>query len=223
MKIGIMTDLHMEFEENSTFDFDPEPDVFYICAGDINTSRKGLRKFTDKHADHMCYVLGNHDYWGHNLGSPYDSMYTKQVGDIKIAGATLWTEISNPINWMTYRDMMNDHSRIYGMGYDSYNIAHITHREFLFNSGADIIVSHHAPSYISLKKDERNSLDFAYATEFFDRIYDMKNPPKLWIHGHTHFPVDYLIGKTRIINHPLGYPGINYPTYSFYKPLIVEI
>ena len=31
--------------------------------------------------------------------------------------------------------------------------------------------------------------------------------PKLWIHGHSHDRCDYLLGKTRVVANPLGYPN----------------
>ena len=30
---------------------------------------------------------------------------------------------------------------------------------------------------------------------------------KLWTHGHTHDPFDYMIGTTRIVCNPRGYAG----------------
>jgi Icc-related predicted phosphoesterase len=31
--------------------------------------------------------------------------------------------------------------------------------------------------------------------------------PKLWIHGHSHDRCDYLLGTTRVVANPLGYPS----------------
>jgi predicted phosphodiesterase len=31
--------------------------------------------------------------------------------------------------------------------------------------------------------------------------------PKLWIHGHSHDRCDYLLGRTRVVANPLGYPN----------------
>ena len=31
--------------------------------------------------------------------------------------------------------------------------------------------------------------------------------PKLWIHGHSHDRCDYLLGATRVVANPLGYPN----------------
>jgi hypothetical protein len=45
---------------------------------------------------------------------------------------------------------------------------------------------------------------------------------KLWTHGHTHHPFDYVIGETRIVCNPRGY--INHePAASNFKLLTVEI
>jgi len=30
---------------------------------------------------------------------------------------------------------------------------------------------------------------------------------KLWVHGHTHDPYDYVIGETRVVCNPRGYIG----------------
>jgi predicted phosphodiesterase len=50
----------------------------------------------------------------------------------------------------------------------------------------------------------------------------MKKPPKLIVHGHTHDPCDYMIGETRVICNPRGYPA-EHPWYENYQPKIVEI
>jgi Icc-related predicted phosphoesterase len=44
--------------------------------------------------------------------------------------------------------------------------------------------------------------------------------PRLWIHGHTHTSFDYMIGDTRVVANPHGYPGEN---EEFNPSVIVEI
>ena len=116
-----------------------------------------------------------------------------------------------------------DNRYIKGMNYDRYMKAHETHKHYLFNSGADIWVIHHLPSYQSVHEDYRNSggNDF-FATELSEWILYMKKPPKLIVHGHTHRACDYMIGPTRVICHPRGYPNEN-AWFQDYQPLIVEL
>jgi hypothetical protein len=43
----------------------------------------------------------------------------------------------------------------------------------------------------------------------------------LWVHGHTHFNVDYQIGSTRILTNQRGYPS---QTCGKFDPgLVVEV
>jgi len=36
-----------------------------------------------------------------------------------------------------------------------------------------------------------------------------KHKPDLWIHGHTHVSLDYMIKNTRVITNPKGYVNEN--------------
>ena len=44
----------------------------------------------------------------------------------------------------------------------------------------------------------------AYASNLEEIMY---NHPqiKLWVHGHIHDPVDYIINETRVVSNPRGY------------------
>ena len=61
-----------------------------------------------------------------------------------------------------------------------------------------------------------------FANDLEKQILNMKKPPKLWIHGHTHDDFDYMIGDTRVICHPRGYKNER-GDYWRYAPKIVEI
>lgn len=221
MKLGIMSDLHMR--DNHSWDFEPEEDVFYICAGDICTNDSSRHQYVQKHKDHMFTINGNHDYYG---GHFTDALYgTKllEVGGIKIAGATLWTDLSNPLDWGYYVNGLIDYRHIKGITQDAMMQTHEAHKHFLFNSSADIIVSHHTPSFQSVHERFRGyPFNSSFSNNFDELIHSMKTPPKLWVHGHTHDEFDYMIGETRVICHPRGYPN-EHDDYITYKPLIVEI
>ncbi len=68
-----------------------------------------------------------------------------------------------------------------------------------------VVITHFSPSMQSI--DER----FKYYTfnDYFHNDLDWiieEIGPDVWIHGHSHFAVDYFIGKTRILCNPVGYP-----------------
>nr|WP_325265531.1 metallophosphoesterase [uncultured Rhizobium sp.] len=68
-----------------------------------------------------------------------------------------------------------------------------------------IVVSHHAPSLMSVpQKFLRDPLTPAFASNLEGRILEFA--PSLWVHGHIHWPSDYVIGATRVICNPRGYP-----------------
>ena len=83
-----------------------------------------------------------------------------------------------------------------------------------------IIVTHHAPSALSLpEKFRAESISCAYASQLDEFI--RRYQPPLWIHGHIHHSSDYYIGSTRVVSNPQSYPGdLN---QGFDPVLIIEI
>ena len=68
-----------------------------------------------------------------------------------------------------------------------------------------IVVTHHAPSPRSEPPYHANSpLKPAFASNLDELVKESGVP--LWIHGHTHYNVDYVIGSTRVLTNQLGYP-----------------
>ena len=219
MKFGVISDLHMEFQP---WLFEPESDVFYLNAGDTHPQQLTRDYFTKVMGENYFYIYGNHDYYGGSFKNAEMDVFVKHVNGLKIVGATLWTDI-HPVRWQDFTDYMMDARAIKDLTYDRYMNAHKTHHDFLFNSDADVWVVHHLPSYLSVhpKYLHSNGNDF-FATELGYKIKEMEKPPKLIVHGHTHERMDYMIGNTRVVCNPRGYPGER-PWYENYEPLIVEI
>lgn len=209
--------------DNLSWDFTPEEDVYYICAGDICEDDNSRHRWVQKHADHMFAINGNHDYY---RGYFTDALYgTKilEVNGLTIAGATLWTDLSNPLDWVMYVNGLIDSRYIKDLTHHRMMETHQAHKFFLLNSGADIIVSHHTPSYQSVHERYRGGpCNASFSNNMDEEILSMKKPPKLWIHGHTHDRFDYMIGETRVICHPRGYPN-ELDDYMRYAPKIVEV
>lgn len=87
-------------------------------------------------------------------------------------------------------------------------------------SGTLVVVSHHAPSERSLPTAERGTLTAAaYASDLTAMIETSR--PDLWIHGHIHHRSDYMIGDTRVLANPRGYPGQE--TFENFDPVLVVV
>jgi Icc-related predicted phosphoesterase len=83
-----------------------------------------------------------------------------------------------------------------------------------------VVITHHAPSGRSLPEFYRDDiLSAAYASHLDD--FAAASQSQLWVHGHIHAQQDYLLGKTRIICNPRGYP--DEPNESFIPNFVIEI
>lgn len=226
MKIGIMSDLHMNKTVKTVetpWDFEPEPDVFYICAGDICEDVDARSRFNQKHYDHMLSINGNHDYFHTTFSDAKYHTILREVNGVRIAAATLWTDLSDNLSWFYYKKGLIDCAYISDLTYELMVETHEMHKHFLFGMDADIIVSHHAPTRRSVHEKYHNDpYNVCFANDLEKQILNMKKPPKLWIHGHTHDDFDYMIGDTRVICHPRGYKNER-DDYWRYAPKIVEI
>ena len=68
-----------------------------------------------------------------------------------------------------------------------------------------IIVTRHAPGPLSEAPYHVGSaLSPAFASNL-DALVKASRVP-LWIHGHTHYNVDYMLGSTRVFTNQRGYP-----------------
>ena len=63
-----------------------------------------------------------------------------------------------------------------------------------------VVLTHHLPSFRALPPT--HSYSAAYAT---DLEYLMKAPIFLWIHGHYHEALDYVINNVKVYSHPMRY------------------
>ncbi|WP_353645077.1 hypothetical protein [Mesorhizobium sp. WSM2239] len=82
---------------------------------------------------------------------------------------------------------------------------------FLGFDGKTVVVTHHLPHpdctpaiYRDSRHSDANHL-FANSEVLFGDILHSDAAPSLWVCGHTHHPVDVMVGRTRIICNPRGY------------------
>jgi hypothetical protein len=91
------------------------------------------------------------------------------------------------------------------------------------NPNKYVVVGHHAPSRRSTHEMYAHDtvMNGGYSSDL-DQFIEDRPQIRLWTHGHTHHPFDYVVGKTRIVCNPRGY--INHePAASNFKLLTVEI
>lgn len=81
-----------------------------------------------------------------------------------------------------------------------------------------IVVSHMAPSLESIEQIRRGDpINAYYASDLEDLI--TWHQVDLWVHGHTHYNVDFDLGHTRVIANMRGYPKDGMP----FRPRVVDI
>jgi Icc-related predicted phosphoesterase len=142
-------------------------------------------------------------------------------------GATLWTDLNkgDPITVYTIKNFMNDYKVIQNFYADKGLYHKLTpehtiseHRKtkeyfkFVLEENRAkknlpvVVITHMAPSFQSVneKFKHETTTNGGYASELSEFILD--NPEiKVWIHGHMHDGVDYMIGDTRVVANPRGY------------------
>jgi len=247
MRIQVLSDLHLEFDpfEPPAVDAD-----VIVLAGDTNRGTRGMQWACQALAGRpVIYVAGNHEFYGHALPKLTDELRavsedpvhfleqsSTEIEGIRFFGCTLWTDFQLLGNPSLARDTaqlkMNDYRKIRVSPHyrklrarDTLDL-HYRSRHWLEEAvrrgetrGA-VIVTHHAPSARSLPPGYQDEwLSPAYASSL-DSLIEASGA-KLWVHGHTHRPVDYGVGGTRVISNPRGYT--DEPVAGFDPRLVIEL
>lgn len=164
----------------------------------------------------------------------YDNLHilddeTLDIGEYTFVGVTLWTNMNEEDSLTLYHvdSMMTDYRTIKNsartlnewgkparltpedtvvlhnrsMDYVNHVVSDNTDKKY-------IVVGHHCPSFKSVHPKYANDkiMNGAFASDLDDFIA-YRPQIKLWTHGHTHEPFDYVIGETRIVCNPRGYSG----------------
>ena len=198
-----------DFLKRCSFQF---PHVIYIAGN--HEFYHGRWKQSLDHLREECAVFPNIYFLENDV---------KVIDDTTFIGATLWTDCNkgDPLTLHALTDMMNDFKIIRNdeHGYTKLRPAHIMYRHQQTMSYLKAIlpdmkdrkivfVGHHAPSKQSTHPKYQNDqlMNGGYSSDLSEFILDHPEI-KLWTHGHTHDPFDYMIGTTRIVCNPRGYAG----------------
>lgn len=147
------------------------------------------------------------------------------IDGVKFLGTTLWTDMNDgcpvTMDWLR-RGMSDFHIVKYRDRDGNYFkfqpktafIEHNVSRSFLRFELEDkpkvptVVVTHHAPSFQSVHEVYKTEhyMNGGYASDMEDFIH-RNDHIKLWCHGHMHNNFDYLVGDTRVVCNPHGYPA----------------
>jgi predicted phosphodiesterase len=149
---------------------------------------------------------------------------TKLIGDVHFIGGTLWTDMNNHDALTLYHieHMMNDF-RIIRIAKENFKkflpkravVEHIKTKQYIqtvlqgLPEDAKVVVcTHHAPTFLSIGEQYKDDtlMNGGYASNLSEFILDHPRI-KIWTHGHMHQKFDYMIGDTRVVCNPRGYPG----------------
>ena len=164
----------------------------------------------------------------------------KIIDDVVFVGGTLWTNMNkrDPLTMHAIEGMMNDFriirndARNYApmsaldvaIRHDK-TLAYIEHIVHEHRNKKCVVVGHHSPSFQSCHPMYGNDtlMNGGYHSDLSEFIMDHPQI-KLWTHGHTHHPFDYVLGETRVVCNPRGYENDGYSEQTGWSPnLILEI
>jgi Icc-related predicted phosphoesterase len=184
-----------------------------------------LRKYNKVYS-----VLGNHEHYGcdYDLTAKYYKEVLPEVellenDTIKLSdntilfGATLWSDLdrNNPLTevrahaWSDYNNIQVGSRRLQTKDtLAAFNNTIKTLYKCLDdNKDKDIIVmTHFTPSLQSIHHKFKMSADNGFFSSDLDELILEHPQIKVWLHGHTHDPYDYMIGQCRVLCNPRGYP-----------------
>lgn len=198
-----------DFLKRCSFQF---PHVVYVAGN--HEFYHGRWKASLDHLREECMVFPNVYFLENDI---------KTIGEHTFIGCTLWTDMNkgDPLTLHAINDMMNDFKIIRNdeHGYTKLRPAHAMYRHqqsmsYIKNivqgmhDEKFVVVGHHAPSKQSTHPKYQNDqlMNGGYSSDLSEFILDHPQI-KLWTHGHTHDPFDYMIGTTRIVCNPRGYSG----------------
>lgn len=212
--------------------FKTDADVL-VLAGDIGEYKymfahlANMQKLAKK-VGHLIIVEGNHEFYEGDIQvKPDASIYGSNVsilrndsvvlGDVTFYGGTLWAQLSDldSLDQFNIKQMISDFKLIKN-GNRSFSIDDVTAEynkfiegfyeiELMRTTEKLVVVSHFAPSMKSVTPRFASSALNPYFCNNLDELIEGSSA-SYWIHGHVHSHHDYMIGNTRILCNPRGYP-----------------
>lgn len=235
MKIAYASDLHLEHRLMKPLENDGADLLILAgditMATTLNDRGTGAMhnwfKDTCSNFENVIYIMGNHEYYDSRFPTAFyqiqerlgyiSNIFVLENDGMRFGGktfwcSTLWTSANNrnPLDMYNIQFGMNDYNWIRGAGKgEKFTVEDmVTHHEHSLSeldTSADIVVTHHCPSHLSMAPQHQNStLVHAYYSNLETMVAD--SSIKHWICGHTHYNIDYHLGNTQVHMNSRGYP-----------------
>lgn len=112
--------------------------------------------------------------------------------------------------WDYWKETMNDSKLFYPRKPNLNHFVDIEHQKIIktLSDYPDIMVTHYCPiisDTVTSEQYKGERSNTFYMMDFEDYIYEYK--PKFWVHGHLHSNLDMVVGDTRLLRNPIGYPS----------------
>lgn len=229
MRIQVLSDLHLEIAG-----YQPPPvgcDVVAL-AGDIGKHVQGIAWARNIWPDkEILYVPGNHEFYRQERTETLAQLRVIAretgvhlldndevvIGGVRFLGSTLWTDfnlfgaelkMSAMIEGEKYLNdfrLIRDRGQVFSPARSAQlhqiSRAWLTEKLQKDFSGKSVVITHHLPSSQSVADRYKPSLTSAC---FASNLDELMGRSVLWIHGHTHDSMDYVLHGTRVVCNPRG-------------------
>ena len=203
---------------------------FLVLAGDIARPAAAI-PWAARLGKPVVYVPGNHEFYGGSLdgtiaelkrlaaGTPVHVLDNEAlvVDGVRFLGSTLWSDFMlrgpgepRAAAMREAERLMRDFQRI--EAFSPEESARLFRRNAAWlermlrepHEGPTVVVTHHAPSPMSIHPRFAGSLLNGCFVSDAERLVDGRRCA-LWIHGHTHDSFDYRLNGARVLCNPRGY------------------
>jgi len=247
VRLHVLSDLHLEF---APFEPPPVAADVIVLAGDTSTGTRGLAWAINTWPNKpVLYIPGNHEFYGHSYPRLVRKLEDRardtnvavlsdraiDLDGVRFVGSTLWTDFQLDGNetraMAAAQEIMLDYRRIrVDPGFHRLRpkdtvMWHTSGRRWLeaaLSKPTDlplVVITHHAPSARSLNPLVRDQASGAYASNLDDLV--VSSGARVWVHGHTHFCVNYRLGNTRVVSNQRGYP--DEPAPGFEPSFVLDV